>query len=108
MSGRKIYFIPKEISKENAIKYLTKELGIEYFYAVGDSIMDYGMLNISNKSYVLKHGDINKNEIENSFISSSFNGMSGTEEILSNYSKVYHTNLFQIFINLYLSKNSIC
>ncbi len=42
------------------------------------------MLNISNKSYVLKHGDINKNEIENSFISSSFNGMSGTEEILSN------------------------
>ncbi|WP_272911755.1 hypothetical protein [Clostridioides difficile] len=32
----------------------------------------------------MKHGDINKNEIENSFISSSFNGMSGTEEILSN------------------------
>ncbi|HGM3507615.1 TPA: HAD family hydrolase [Clostridioides difficile] len=84
VSGRKIYFIPKEISKENAIKYLTEELGIESFYAIGDSIMDQGMLNISNKAYVLKHGDINKNEIRNSFISSSFNGMSGTEEILSN------------------------
>ncbi|MBY2477685.1 HAD hydrolase family protein [Clostridioides difficile] len=84
VSGRKIYFIPKEISKENAIKYLTKELQIESFYAIGDSVMDYGMLNISNKAYVLKHGDINKNETENSFISSTFNGMSGTEEILSN------------------------
>ncbi|MCC0782247.1 HAD hydrolase family protein [Clostridioides sp. ES-S-0108-01] len=84
VSGRKIYFIPKEISKENAIKYLTKELEIESFYAIGDSIMDYGMLNISNKAYVLRHGDINKNEIENSFLLSSFSGMSGTEEILAN------------------------
>lgn len=84
MSGRKIYFIPKEISKENAIKYLTKELKIESFYAIGDSVMDYGMLNISNKAYVLKHGDINKNQTENLFVSSTFNGMSGTEEILSN------------------------
>ncbi|MDB0441372.1 hypothetical protein C4R89_18090 [Clostridioides difficile] len=83
VSGRKIYFIPKEISKENAIKYLTKELGIEDFYAIGDSIMDYGMLDISSNAYVLKHGDINKSEARNKFIASKSDGMSGTEEILS-------------------------
>lgn len=84
VSGRKIYFILKEILKENVIKYLIKELGIEYFYVVGDFIMDYGMFNILNKFYVLKYGDINKNEIENLFILSFFNGMSGIEEILFN------------------------
>ncbi|MBO3443383.1 HAD hydrolase family protein [Clostridium sp. CCUG 7971] len=83
VSGRKIYFLPKDISKENAIDYLVNYLEIEKFSVIGDSTMDLGMLNIGHMSYVLRHGDLLKYNIDKNFIISKYEGMRGSEEVLS-------------------------
>lgn len=84
ISGRKIYFLPKDVSKENAISYLANYIGVEKFSVIGDSTMDLGMLNIGNTSYVLKHGNLLNYDIDKSIIISDSEGMSGSEEVLSN------------------------
>ncbi|MEW9078798.1 HAD hydrolase family protein [Terrisporobacter glycolicus] len=84
VSGRKIYFLPKGITKESAIEYICKVENIESFAVIGDSNMDRGMLNITDNAYVLKHGDINTNDIEGEFIRSMEEGIKGTEEVLLN------------------------
>lgn len=82
ISGRKIYFLPKGITKENAIEYICKIENIKNFAVIGDSNMDRGMLNITDNAYVLKHGDINHDEIIGKFIRSNEEGIKGTEEVL--------------------------
>ncbi|MEX6587103.1 HAD hydrolase family protein [Paraclostridium bifermentans] len=84
ISGRKIYFLPKDISKENAISYLANYIGVKKFSVIGDSTMDLGMLNIGATSYVLKHGDLLNYDIDKRIIVSNFEGMMGSEEVLSN------------------------
>lgn len=84
ISGRKIYFLPKGITKENAIKYLLKELNIKEFTAIGDSTMDYGMIKSADYGYVLKHGDMLSTNENIDFFVSNFEGMNGSEEILGN------------------------
>jgi hydroxymethylpyrimidine pyrophosphatase-like HAD family hydrolase len=82
ISGRKIYFLPKGITKENAIKYLIKELNIKEFTAIGDSTMDYGMVKSADHGYVLKHGDMLSKNTNNNLFVSNLKGMDGSEEIL--------------------------
>lgn len=87
ISGRKIYFLPKGICKENAIKYLCNLNNIKKFAVIGDSEMDRGMLDLTEKAYVLKHGDICINNKKQYFEISDSDGMKGTEEILENIIK---------------------
>ena len=82
VSGRKIYFLPSGLTKENAVKYLAKEVGIETFYSIGDSLMDDGMLSLSDNPYTLKHGELSNIALARGFESSESVGMKGTEEIL--------------------------
>lgn len=83
INGRKIYFLPKNLTKESAIEYLVRELKIEDFSVIGDSTMDLGMLNIGSKSYVLRHGNLLDGYVNENFIVSKYKGMDGSEEILS-------------------------
>lgn len=83
ISGRKIYFLQKGITKENAINFIINKENIGQFSSIGDSIMDLGMLNIANNSYILKHGELAKYSEEDYRISKSI-GMDGTEEVLLN------------------------
>ena len=82
ISGRKIYFLPRGITKENAIDYIINELGVSDFIAIGDSNMDAGMLKMAGTSYLLKHGDAVGNNIGNHCIVTDCEGMEGTEEVL--------------------------
>lgn len=93
VSGRKIYFLPKDISKENAISYLVNYLEIEKFSVIGDSTMDLGMLNIGHMSYVLRHGDLLNYNIDKNFIISKHEGMRGSEEVLSNIIENYNLEI---------------
>lgn len=55
----KLYFLPKGMSKENAVEFLMKtEFDNMKFNALGDSSMDSDMLKIANKAFIPKHGDI--------------------------------------------------
>ena len=83
ISGRKIYFLPEKITKENAIKFLCEKLDIKEFAVIGDSKMDVGMLNLTDSAYILKHGDIDSNDLIGNFMLSSKSGMNGTECILN-------------------------
>lgn len=81
VSGRKIYFLPKTLNKENAVKYLADRLEIDTFYSIGDSMMDRGMLSVADIGFVLKHGELAE-ETSDGFIYSTYEGMLGSEEIL--------------------------
>lgn len=82
VNGRKIYFLPKVLTKEAAIEFLSNYLNEKKFGALGDSIMDLNMLKVAYKAYIPKESHIENFEINsNSFISKK-SGFSGTEEIL--------------------------
>lgn len=85
INGTKIYFLPAELKKSTAVKYLCNKLQYKDTFAIGDSIMDKDMLDVCKNSYVLKHGELSNlidNNCDNLSISTrqSFNG---TEEILN-------------------------
>ena len=85
INGTKIYFLPAELKKSTAVKYLCNKLQHKDTFAIGDSIMDKDMLDVCKNSYVLKHGELSNlidNNCDNLSISTrqSFNG---TEEILN-------------------------
>lgn len=81
----KVYFLPNGMTKENAIQFLLKnELKESIFNALGDSSMDTGMLSISNKAYIPKHGDISSTFKHNNLYISKDSGLKGINEILEN------------------------
>lgn len=53
-SGRKIYVLPKAITKEKVVENLKKKFEINHVFSAGDSEMDMGMLLASNKGYAAK------------------------------------------------------
>lgn len=47
-TGEKVYVIPKNLNKGEAVKRLAKRLGLREFAAAGDSFMDVSMLNLAD------------------------------------------------------------
>lgn len=82
-SGRKIYFIPNAIKKEEAIKFIVEKLKIKSFTALGDSIMDEGMLEIADNAIVPKGSFLTDYyEMDNRKYNPEKEGLQGLEEIL--------------------------
>lgn len=90
INGRKIYYIPEGISKDQAIKFIADKLKDYKFVAMGDSLMDLPMLKVAEAAYIPKHGELVAKDIqginENLYISRR-EGMEAAEEILSEISK---------------------
>lgn len=79
----KVYFLPKGMTKENAIKFLIKtEFNSSSFSALGDSNMDVGMLSIANKAFVPKHGDISSTFKHDNLYVTKNTGLDGINEML--------------------------
>ena len=57
---KKLYIIPKEITKANAVNFLKKKLNSNYLIVSGDSIMDKDMLDIADLPIVPQHGELYK------------------------------------------------
>ncbi|WML36890.1 HAD-IIB family hydrolase [Clostridium sp. OS1-26] len=82
VNGHKIYFLPKVVSKESAVEFVSSHLNEKRFGVIGDSIMDLNMLKLAHKAYIPKGSYIENYEFNwNRFISLK-SGFSGTEEIL--------------------------
>lgn len=60
VQGKKLYVIPKEIKKSNAVKFLKNKLNSNYLIVAGDSLMDKDMLDIADLPIVPKHGELYK------------------------------------------------
>ena len=83
INGTKIYFLPQELKKSTAIKYICDKFGYKDTFGIGDSIMDKDMLDFCRSSYLLRHGDlVNSLSKENKYIISRECGFRGSEEVL--------------------------
>lgn len=58
IQGKKLYIIPKQITKSNALKFLKDKLNDNILIAAGDSLMDKDMLDIADIPIVPKHGEL--------------------------------------------------
>lgn len=81
VSGRKIYFLPEVLTKENAIEFLIEYLKEDSFCAMGDSNMDLGMLEKSKRAFVPAKSPVIK-DISNELYVSRDEGFNGTEQII--------------------------
>ncbi len=83
-SGRKVYFLPRALKKENAVKFLSNYLNKKEFAALGDSSMDLNMIKISNKGYIPRDCYLTHKDIEVPIFVPKNKGLKGIEEILLN------------------------
>ncbi|WP_040208528.1 HAD family hydrolase [Neobacillus jeddahensis] len=58
LQGRKLYFIPKAISKGSALEYICKLEGINAIAGAGDSILDWDFLKNCQYRFVPNHGEL--------------------------------------------------
>ncbi|MCT4585960.1 MAG: hypothetical protein N4A54_13620 [Peptostreptococcaceae bacterium] len=92
--GRKVYFIPKCISKGDAIDYIKKLLKKDFVISSGDSKMDEEMIFASNYFIVPRHGEIAKTYIENqknkkNILVTSHKYLKSSYEIVNTVNKIF-------------------
>ncbi|WP_059283363.1 HAD family hydrolase [Bacillus coahuilensis] len=58
LQGRKLYLVPRVISKWNAVEYVANILGVETVFTAGDSLLDYDLLRQGTHSIAPKHGEV--------------------------------------------------
>lgn len=58
IQGIKLYIMPKEISKENALKFLREYLNDNFLITAGDGKLDVGFLNMGNERIVPENSEV--------------------------------------------------
>ncbi len=58
LQGRKLYFMPKGISKGDALTFICEQKGMEAFAGSGDSILDLDFLAHCLNRFIPKHGEL--------------------------------------------------
>lgn len=58
IQGRKLYLIPTEINKGNAVKYLKEVLSCSFVAASGDSLLDESLLMAADFAVAPSHGEL--------------------------------------------------
>ncbi|WP_285398015.1 hypothetical protein [Lysinibacillus sp. fls2-241-R2A-57] len=84
LQGKKLYFMPKVLTKEAAIEYMKELCTYDVHVAAGDSIMDYGMLAMADIAYTPHHGDL-KDKQPRTLMNTTYSVHSGeafTKELL--------------------------
>ncbi|MFJ7953779.1 HAD family hydrolase [Lysinibacillus sp. NPDC096418] len=84
LQGRKLYFLPKVLTKEAAIAYMKEHCTYDVHVAAGDSIMDYGMLATADIGYTPDHGDLKdkQSKVLGNTIYSAHSGEAFTKNLL--------------------------
>ncbi|WP_053955504.1 HAD family hydrolase [Inediibacterium massiliense] len=88
IQGRKMYFVPKCVSKGKALSYIKEKEGIEDMIVAGDSLLDLPMLKIGDHSIAPTHGEIYQIKEKVDFINfTEKEGIFAGEEILKKVSE---------------------
>ena len=84
LQGRKLYMLPKVLTKEAAIAYLKEHYTYDVHIAAGDSILDYGMLATADIGYTPFHGDLKDKQpdVLKNTIYSAYSGEAFTQSLL--------------------------
>lgn len=97
IQGRKLYLVPRNVSKNAAVQYIKAKEGIHYVAAAGDSLLDLDMLKDADFPVAPAHGELYALNAQNDLEKTSRlekirftkkNGIGAGEEILD-----YVTNL---------------
>lgn len=83
IQGRKLYVMPKPVSKGEAVQFIKEREGIHTVFGAGDSILDNDFLKICDYAYVPSHGEL-KNEgiCHSNYLYTACKGVFAGEEIL--------------------------
>ena len=65
--GRKIYILPRFLTKGAAVQYIKSQYDYDLHLAAGDSALDLSMLEIADQCFIPHHGDLEKNKDEHGF-----------------------------------------
>ncbi|MGX6442469.1 HAD family hydrolase [Neobacillus sp. K501] len=88
LQGRKLYFIPKSISKGKAVEYICNREGLEAIAGAGDSVLDWDFLKNCRIRLVPRHGEL-INQIDPKEITLTKTiGVYAGEEILQQFMSV--------------------
>jgi hypothetical protein len=85
LQGRKLYFIPKAISKGAALSFICNREGKEAFAGAGDSVLDWDFLQNCSYRYVPRHGELAKAGGMHDFTLTQNSGAAAGEEILQQF-----------------------
>ena len=86
INGRKFYVLPKKLTKQSAVQYVLQQLEYSVHFAAGDSIMDLGMLQLAEKAFTPKHGELYKNyTLDEHIYTPTEIGVSFTENMLQKF-----------------------
>ncbi|ASS74040.1 hypothetical protein CIG75_02950 [Tumebacillus algifaecis] len=58
VQGRKVYLVPRVVSKRDALVYLQELEGKTVRFASGDSLLDRCMLDVAEHAFVPRHGEL--------------------------------------------------
>ncbi|UAC46966.1 hypothetical protein K6959_09270 [Bacillus aquiflavi] len=85
LHGKKLYFIPKVVSKGRAVNYIKEKEGITTVLGAGDSLLDEEFLIHCTKGFIPKHGELSKKNTQSlkDYYISETEGIAAGEEIES-------------------------
>lgn len=90
IQGQKVYIIPKEITKSNALKYLKKKLKEDKIVVAGDGKMDKDMLDIADIPILPKHGELyQKHKYNRKNLILVDKGIFSADEIIKKVNEIY-------------------
>jgi hydroxymethylpyrimidine pyrophosphatase-like HAD family hydrolase len=85
LQGRKLYFIPRAISKGTALEYICKREGMEVIAGAGDSILDWDFLQNCQYRFVPNHGELARVSGTTNYTMTKNQGVYAGEEILQQF-----------------------
>ncbi|MFJ5715152.1 hypothetical protein [Neobacillus sp. NPDC093127] len=88
LQGRKLYFIPRAISKGDALEFICNCEGTKAIAGAGDSILDWDFLQNCQYRFVPRHGELTDLENTNGLTITRKKGVDAGEEILHQFLKL--------------------
>jgi hydroxymethylpyrimidine pyrophosphatase-like HAD family hydrolase len=88
LQGKKLYFIPKAISKGAALEFICKREGLSAIAGAGDSILDWDFLQHCKYRFVPGHGELASVRDHKDYILAENSGPAAGEEILKQFLKL--------------------
>jgi hypothetical protein len=80
--GRKVYLLPDELSKGQAVQRVVDELNLDGYIAAGDANTDVSMLRAAASSIVPAHSELARRALLADMLVTSTNGVGAGEEIV--------------------------
>lgn len=85
LQGRKLYFIPRAISKGDALEFISKREGMKVMAGAGDSILDWDFLRNCHYRFVPAHGELARVSGTNDYTLTKNQGVGAGEEIIQQF-----------------------